>query len=180
MNSQTQVLDDIFTLKQTYHYDNNLFKFKKTVSEEEFTVKMKYFIDNYKTNIKDLKIIDIKNYHDYKTVLKIYDNGKMEAYINKKLKYIKYKNNSMLELYNKRTIDINQINFKQKYDRIFKKKKIIIKDIYEHIIEFIVSMEEKDTKNDNKSKMFYINVINNSGNINNKMQILIDLLNKND
>lgn len=172
----SQILDDIYHLKQNYHYDNNTFKIKKTVSEEDFTIKIKYFIDNYKSNIKNVKIIDTKNYHDYNYVLKIKDNGEMETNIVKKLKYKRYDNNIMLELYNKRNVDINQFVFKQNYDKIFKMKKIVIEDKYEHFIEFIVCMEEKETKNDNKSKTFYINIITQSGNISNKIENVIDLL----
>lgn len=174
MNSQ--ILDDIYSLKERYHYDNNLFKLKIVITEEEFPKKMKQFIDNYKKNIKNVDIIDTKNYHDFNNVLKIFDNGDMKATILKKLKYIKYDKNLLLELYNKRDLDINRFNFKQTYDRIFKMKKIIIEDKDDHRIEFIVSMEEKDTKNDNKSKTFYINVITSSGNMSNKFKDLIDLL----
>lgn len=172
----SQILDDIYQLKQNYHYDNNTFKIKKTVSEEDFTNKMKYFIDNYKKNIKNVKIVDTKNYHDYDYILKIYDNGEMKTNIIKKLKYKRYNNNLLLELYNKREVDMSHFIFKQNYDKIFKMKKIIIEDKYEHIIEFIVCMEEKDTKNDNKTKTFNINIITRSGNISNKLENVIELL----
>lgn len=171
----SQILDDIYQLKKNYHNDNNTFKIKKTVTEEDFTLKMKFFIDNYKKNIKDVRIIDTKNYHDYNSILKIYDNGDMESSIIKKLKYVKY-DNVMLELYNQRNIQVNHFNFKQNYDKIFKMKKIIIEDKYEHFIEFIVCMEEKDTKNDNKSKIFNINIITQSDNISNKLENIIELL----
>lgn len=171
----SQILDDIYQLKENYHNDNNTFKIKKTVTEEDFTLKMKFFIDNYKKNIKDVRIIDTKNYHDYNSILKIYDNGDMESSIIKKLKYVKY-DNVMLELYNQRNIQVNHFNFKQNYDKIFKMKKIIIEDKYEHFIEFIVCMEEKDTKNDNKSKIFNINIITQSDNISNKLENIIELL----
>ena len=99
----------------------------------------------------------------------------MESSIIKKLKYVKY-DNVMLELYNQRNIQVNHFNFKQNYDKIFKMKKIIIEDKYEHFIEFIVCMEEKDTKNDNKSKIFNINIITQSYNISNKLENIIELL----
>lgn len=172
----TQLQKDIMKLKENYPYEDNLFKYKKIITEKEFTTKMKYFIDNYKENIIDLKIVDIKDYYNYKYILKVYDNGIMKGFSNKKLKYIKYNNENILELYNKREIEINRIQFKQKYDKIYKKKKIIVKDKYKQIIEFIVSMEEKETKSDNKTKIFYINIINKSSNNFNNFEKVINII----
>lgn len=177
MNSQ--ILDDIYMLKERYQHDNNTFKIIKFINEDEFKTSMKYFIDNYKKNIKNVEIDDTKNYYDYNNILKIHDNGNMKSYTIKKLKYIKY-NNMKLELYNERDLNVNYFNFKQSYDKVIKMKKILFTDNFGHTIEFIVSMEEKDTKNDNKSKIFYINIITKSNNISNKLMEIMKLLNKND
>lgn len=176
----SNIYKDILMLKERYHNSNNSFKIIKQISENDFEKKMKFFIDNYKENIKNIDIIDSKNYYDYNKILKIYDNGNMSSFIIKKLKYINY-NNHKLELFNKREISINNFNFKQNYDKITKMKKILFNDKYNNIIEFIVSMEESDNnKNDNKIKKFYINIITLSSNISNNIINIIDLLNKND
>lgn len=177
MNSQ--ILDDIYMLNNRYSHDNNTFKIKKVISEEEFSVIMKKFIDNYKTNIKNVEIIDTKNYHDYNNILKISDNGNMKSYTVKNLKFIRYDNKLRLDLYNERESFVNNFNFKQNYDKIFKMKKILFSDDNNNIIEFIVSMEEKDTKND-KDKSFFINIITKSSNINKNIIQILNLLNKND
>lgn len=179
MNS-SQILDDIYMLKERYHYDNNSFKITLNITEDEFKTKMKSFIDNYKVNIKNIQIIDTKDYFDNNNILKITDNGNMSSHTIKKLKYIKYDNKTRLELYNEREVNINYFNFKQHYDKVIKMKKILFEDNFGHFIEFIVSMEEKETKNENKPKLFYINVITQSSNISNKILNLTNLLNKND
>lgn len=175
MNSQ--ILDDIYMLKERYNYNNNTFNIKKNITENEFSILMKSFIDNYKTNIKNVEIIDTKNYYDNNNILKIFDNGNMNSYSIKKLKYIKYNNKIRLDLYNKREKNVNNFNFKQNYDKIFKMKKILFTDNYNNLIEFIVSMEEKDSKND-KEKTFYINI--KFSNISNNLIKILNLLNKND
>lgn len=178
MNSK--VLDDIYELNERYHNNDNNFKIVKLISENEFKDNMKYFIDNYKKSIKNIEIIDTKNYYDNNNILKISDNGNMELFSIKKLKYIKYNNKIRLDLYNERKSTINNFVFKQHYDNVIKMKKILFHDIFGNLIEFIVSMKETDSKKDNKSKSFYINIIIDSNNISNNIIDIMNLLNKND
>ena len=169
---ESKIIEDIEILKKRYSYDSNIYKIEKIVSEKIFKEKMKEYIKD-KKSIKNIKIIDAKYYYSNNKKLEILDNGDMKCHDIKKLKYIKYNQTLKLVLYNERENYINNFNFQQNYDIVYKMKKIIFYDHYNNLIEFNVTVDE----NDNKNKIFIINIITKSSNNTNNIIKMLKLLN---
>jgi len=169
---ETQIIRDIEMLKTRYSYDSNIYKIENIVSEKIFKEKMQEYIKDKKT-IKNIDIIDAKYYYDNNKKLEILDNGDMKCYDIKKLKYIRYNQTLKLQLYNERENYINNFDFKQNYETVYKMKKIIFTDINDNLFEFNVTVDE----NDNKNKIFIINIITKSSNNTNNIQNMLKLLN---
>lgn len=163
-----KIIKDINNLKEKYINDKNIYNFEYIVSEKDFHEKMKKIIEIIKKEDK-IEINDVKKYYNRNHILEISNNGIMKCKSRKNFKYIKYNENEKLYLYNEKEISIDFFEFKQNYDNIYKMKIIkIYKD--NNIIEFIVNLDE------NKNKLFIINLLTYSNNRLDNYEYLLKVL----
>ena len=143
------IIKEITSLKNQYKDINNTYEIYCLTQESGEEITEEYFLKKLKNVInqkwEDVKIIDNKKYIKRDLTLMIDITGEMKCITRRMLKY-KHINNIRINLFNERKIDCDNFSGSNKYDKVYKQKKMVFtKEGYQMILTIKTDLDKITT-----------------------------------
>ena len=143
------IIQEITSLKSQYKNMNNTYEISYLTQECGKEITEEYFLKRLKNIInqkwEDVKIIDNKKYIKNDLTLIIDITGEMRCITSKMLKY-KHINNIGIKLFNERIINCDNFSGSNKYDKVYKQKKMVFtKEGYQMILTIKTDLDKVTT-----------------------------------
>ena len=136
-----QIIQEISSLKRNYQNNLNTYEIQYLeITEEHFMKQMKKVINE---KWDDIKITDNKEYINRGMLMNINQSGDIHCESIKMLKY-KFIGNVRINLFNKRKINSDNFSGSNKYEQVYKQKKIVFS---KNTFELVMNIKTDNDKN---------------------------------